>query len=87
MKGNPTSRAQGERTRVAIAHAQGERTRAAITVAIAGGAIRQKEIQVRIGLSPGVVSHNIRRLIAAGRVREVTPRRGRIPPTYAVVEP
>ena len=72
VKGDPASRAQGEVTR------------ADIVVAIADGAVRQKEIQDRIGLSLGVVSHHVRRLIAAGRVREATPGRGRIAATYAV---
>ena len=75
MKGDPASRAQGERTR------------AAVVAAIADGAVRQKEIQDRIGLSPGVVSHHVLQLIAAGRVREATPGRGRIAATYAVIEP
>ena len=72
MKGDPAARAQGDLTR------------AAIVAAIADGAIQQKEIQDRIGLSSGVVSHHVRRLIADGRVREVTPGRGCIPVTYAV---
>nr|WP_294546688.1 winged helix-turn-helix transcriptional regulator [uncultured Rhodopila sp.] len=75
MKGDPASRAEGERTR------------AAVVAAIASGAIQQKGIQDRIGLSLGVVSHHVRQLIAAGTVREATPRRGRIAATYSVIEP
>lgn len=73
MKGDPA------------AHAEGERTRAAIVAQIASGVSLQKEIAARVGVTQSVVSSHIRRLIAAGRVREVTPRRGRIPPTYALV--
>lgn len=67
------------------AHAQGERTRAGIVAAIKTGISSQKEIAARVGVAQCTVSHQIRRLVAAGRVREVTPRRGNVQPTYAVV--
>ena len=73
MKGNPASRAQGERTR------------AAIVAAIANGAVRQSEIAARIGVTQSTVCHHINLLIAYNRVREVKPRRVRVTATYEVV--
>ena len=63
---------------------RGEAVRASILPCVARGTTTPRDIASAIGITQSRVCQHINRLVAEGRLRLLHPRRGTMPPVYAV---